>query len=258
MPKEATGQARFPYSAEQARENLVQSISVATDLHLDRSAQTENGYSLDVHADKGRYSNKGESISIWIDRLGAAETLVRVSSRLEASLQLADWGKNQANVERVLSFVKAPISAEIENETRNHDKPQRPKEILPCRYCGGYPYLQKSSSGMLFVYADRIEYHIVKKQFAIPLQDIISAELFTTEQLSQRFTATRLLALGFLAFAAPKKERNESSVVTVTYRLGGMENKLFLRADEKSRTDPSIRLHAAILRAKVESNAVQE
>lgn len=257
MPKEASGQARFAYSTEWVRENLMRNIAAAKDLHVLRSEQTEKGCMIEVHADKGMYSNRGETITIRVEGFNQAETQVSVSSRLEATLQMTDWGKNQQNVKRILALANSSAPSPIEAAPPKHEKPQHPKEILSCRYCGGYPYLQKSSSGMLYVFADRIEYRIVKKQFAIPLQDIVNAELLTNEQLTQRYTATRLLALGFLALAAPKKERNESSVVTVTYLLGGMENKLFLRADEKGRTDPSIRLHAAIMRAKVESNLTE-
>ncbi len=279
MPKEFTLQRQYNLNSVIIKENIISCVFEKNKWNLSDVQETENGYIIKVVVPKSFYSNKGEDVSIDIYKMGDNESLVTVKSSLKSKSQIYDWGKNQKNVELIHSFASQKctqqelnipqehISITNKNKTKKTNDMvvnkflEKPLESVSCKYCGGHPYLNKESTGTLYVYQDRIEYHIFKKQFEIILQDIMNVDLVTQEHLLQRFTATRLATFGFLGMAIPKKSMHTTSYIIIEYTIKGISNTLFLSADNSfsfsSQKNLSIKLHSAIMRAKIEASDIK-
>ena len=113
---------------------------------------------------------------------------------------------------------------------------QRKKElgILPnatvtgVEYQGGHPDLSKTKACNLSITNEKIDINYGFSSGTINFEDITGIRQETTEQISHRITATRLVALGPFALAFKKKQKSVEKYLTIDYSDRAMENTVVI------------------------------
>ncbi|MEI6579423.1 MAG: hypothetical protein WCN92_08180 [Eubacteriales bacterium] len=229
-----------------------------------------NGFIIFLNS-KMSMSSSGEKITVILEMLNETQSTVTIKSELKSKLQQFDSGINNKNIDQLFSIMQnaqantIPLQenvslAEKYLDSSNHittfQKSSRLLKSIKCIYYGGHEKLNKECSGVVYVYSDRLEFYVFKKQFEIPIGAIIDCEIISQEQITQRVTATRMVALGVFSLATPKKLKNITNFLTVKYEELGVQSMLIFRGDDtfsfSTASDQMINLHSAILKARKE------
>ena len=239
----------------EARDNLIKNIEKSNEFLLQNITLQNEEHIILIDSKRSSKSNKGETVEVKIEAINEEETFIAIKSELKAKLQQYDWGKNNENIELVFSFIKSNDDESIlKNEkTSIFDKYRSMIASVPSVYHGGHENLTRESKGTVDIYSDRIEFVIIKKQFEIPIPSIIDNQIVHQEQLTQRITATRMIAFGILAIAAPKKKNNISNYLTIEYEEQDIKRMLIFKGNSSASSRANnliIELNSAIIKAR--------
>lgn len=239
----------------EAKNNLIKNIEMSDEFSLQNLLFDNNEYTILIEAKKSYKSNKGEDIEVKIKDIDERYSFISIKSELKAKLQKYDWNKNDKNIDRMLSFIRSSYKHENSYDTKNLviEKYKSQLESVQCIYYGGHENVTNEAKGTLNVYPDRIEFVIIRKQFEIPISSIINNEIMHQEQITQRITATRMIAFGFFSLATPKKKNNISNYLTIEYEEKGVRSMLILKGASSftiSANDSTIKLNSAIIKAR--------
>lgn len=119
------------------------------------------------------------------------------------------------------------------------EKMDLPKFSETAEYMGGHKDLTKAGKINIVGYKDRIELQQGFKKAIIKVDNIISAEVKTEEQIEKDVTLTRLLLVGIFAFGLKKKRKYTSNYVIITFQ-DGIECKVILKLDKADKANKLI------------------
>lgn len=83
------------------------------------------------------------------------------------------------------------------------------------RYLGGYPELDKPSQTTVELTDDGVTFSVGWKPFQMPWDSITGISVDGTQQVRDRVTMTRMLAVGLFAFAATKKREEKTAYLVI-------------------------------------------
>lgn len=239
----------------EAKDNLIKNIERSNEFSLQNLLFDNNEYLILIDAKRSSKSNKGESIQVKIKAIDEGYSFISIRSELKAKLQQYDWNKNNRNIDMMLSFLRNSYKHEVNYDTKKPviEKYKSQLASVTCIYYGGHENITNEAKGTLNVYPDKIEFVIIRKQFEIPISSIINSEIMHQEQITQRITATRMVAFGVFSLATPKKKNNISNYLTIEYEEKGVRSMLILKGVSSFPTtanDSTIKLNSAIIKAR--------
>lgn len=191
----------------------------------------------------GNFKSVGENIQIQCIAISEG-TQVQIQSECKQRTQVIDWGVNKDNVNKLKFFLRSGMYVVFPEEEKNASsttktsKSQKEKPVISpvsCIYCGGHEDLEKETYGNLWLYNDRLEFGVIRKKFAINIDDITDNRICTYQQALQRLTLTRIALFGIFATAMPKKELYQQSYLEITCKERGVESCIIFRPEKNSK-----------------------
>lgn len=121
----------------------------------------------------GSFRSIGETIRIQCITIPDG-TQIQIRSEYKQKTQLFDWGVNKDNVLKLKDFLQFgmyAVTPEEKQQTNTDSTPKKEKSkrekpiIFPvsCIYCGGHEDLEKETSGSIYLFDDRLEFWVIRK-----------------------------------------------------------------------------------------------
>ena len=123
----------------------------------------------------------------------------------------------------VKETVKDGINEAIEEKKLKEELGLLDDVSIKLEYKGGHPDLKKEKDCTMKITNDDLTISYGISQGKIDFSSITGIHYETAEQISRRITATRLLALGPLAFAFKKKIKDSEKYLTIEFIMNDME-----------------------------------
>lgn len=123
----------------------------------------------------------------------------------------------------VKETVKDGINEAIEEKKLKEELGLLDDVSIKLEYKGGHPDLKKEKDCTMKITNDDLTISYGISQGKIDFSSITGIHYETAEQISRRITATRLLALGPLAFAFKKKKKDSEKYLTIEFIMNDME-----------------------------------
>lgn len=136
----------------------------------------------------------------------------------------------------------------LTNDNSNKSKDKKTLVALNCIYIGGCPKVLDSHIKSVAIEKDDnnlILYKYPKDILSIPLDNIMDVTVQSKEEISKRVTISRLIVLGVFAFGVPKKEKNVTKYIVISY-LNGKGEEEDIVIEHKSAPIIAEKLHKAI------------
>lgn len=115
------------------------------------------------------------------------------------------------------------IDEAAQEEKRRKELGLLPDVSISAEYRGGHPLITKEKGCVLKITNDDITINCAGKKATISYSDITGIHYETAEQVSRRYTATRILALGVFALAFKKKKVDKTKYLTIDFIEAGMD-----------------------------------